>query len=74
MLTPEKRAREFVEVGFRDLGVPSLEPYIAIIAELIAGAENDAMERAAKVAAANKSADVFKDVAIARDIRAMKHP
>lgn len=34
-LTPERRAREFVETGFRNLGVPSLEPYIAIIAKLL---------------------------------------
>jgi hypothetical protein len=39
-MTPEQRAREFVEVGFRDLGVP-LEPYVQIIAELIAGAETE---------------------------------
>jgi hypothetical protein len=50
LMTPERRAREFVEVGFRDLGAPSLEPYIAIIAELIAEVENDALERAAEVA------------------------
>jgi hypothetical protein len=39
-MTPEQRAREFVEVGFRSFGVP-LEPYVQIIAELIAGAEAD---------------------------------
>lgn len=37
-MTPEERAREFVETGFRDLGVKSLEPYVKIIAELIQGA------------------------------------
>ncbi len=41
-MKPEQRAREFVTVGFRDLGVPSLEPYITIIAELIDGAEREA--------------------------------
>lgn len=39
-MTPEQRAREFVTVGFRDLGVP-LEPYVQIIAELITGALYD---------------------------------
>ena len=39
MMTAEQRAREFVTAGFRSLGVPSLEPYIRIIAELIDGAE-----------------------------------
>jgi len=66
MLTPEKRAREFVEAGFRDLGVPSLEPYIAIIAELIAGAENCALERAARLS-------LSWDKDIAQYIRALKH-
>lgn len=42
VMTPEQRAREFIEVGFRSLGVPSLEPYIKIVSELIAGAEADA--------------------------------
>lgn len=41
-MTPEQRAREFVTEGFRSLGVPSLEPYIKIIAELIDGTEQDA--------------------------------
>lgn len=40
-MTPEARAREFVTVGLRSLGVPSLEPYIEVIAELIEGAEAD---------------------------------
>lgn len=43
-MSPERRSREFVEAGFRSLGVPSLEPYIKIVAELIAGAENDILE------------------------------
>src|SRR3990167_5734369 len=49
-MTPDERAREFVEVGFRGLGVPSLEPYIKIISELIEGAENDLVERCGRIA------------------------
>jgi len=49
VMSPNQRAREFVEAGFRELGVPSLEPYIKIIAELITGAENDILERSAKL-------------------------
>lgn len=45
-MTPEQRAREFVTAGFRDLGVPSLEPYVTIIAELIDGAEQEARQDA----------------------------
>ncbi len=47
-MTPEQRAREYVTIAFGDLGVPSLEPYIQNIAELIAGAENDVLEEAAQ--------------------------
>lgn len=56
-MTPKERAREFVIVGFRDLGVPSLEPYITIIAELIEGAERDAVEKCARAVDALR----FKD-------------
>ena len=49
MMTAEQRAREFIETGFRSLGVPSLEPYIEVIAELIRGAEQDERKRIADV-------------------------
>ena len=49
-MTPDQRAREFVTVGFRDLGVPSLEPYIKIVAELIEGVEQDVIERCGRIA------------------------
>lgn len=44
-MSPELRAREFVTTGFRSLGVPDLEPYIKVIAELIEGAETDARQQ-----------------------------
>ena len=47
LMSPTQRAREYVTAGFRSLGVPSLEPYIKNVAELIAGAENDVLECAA---------------------------
>jgi hypothetical protein len=52
MSRSENIAREFVETGFRSLGVPSLEPYIKIIAELIEFAIVEERERCAKVAVA----------------------
>lgn len=69
LMTPEQRARKFVTVGFRDLGMPSFEPYIAIIAELIAGAENDILESAA--AFDWRGVPTSNIPAI---IRALKHP
>ena len=50
-MTPQERAKEFVETGFQSLGVPSLEPYTAIIAELIESAVSDERERCAGAAA-----------------------
>jgi hypothetical protein len=48
-MTAEQRAREFVTTGFRDLDLPSLEPYIEIVAELIRGAEQDELKRIVKM-------------------------
>ena len=66
---PEQRAREFVTAGFGNLGVPSLEPYIEIIAELIAGVENDILERAATFDWRGVPTSNIPAV-----IRALKHP
>lgn len=44
LMTAEQRAREFAEGAFGPFGVPSIEPYVEIIAELIRGAELHAFE------------------------------
>lgn len=49
LMSPEQRAREFVTIGFHGLEIPSLEPYIKIITELIEGVENDVLDAAAQV-------------------------
>jgi hypothetical protein len=49
-MTTEERAQQFCEGAFAPLGVPSLDPYVKIITELLDGAVASERERCAKIA------------------------
>jgi hypothetical protein len=61
MSTSAERAREFVEAGFRSLGVPSLEPYIEVVAELLEHERALAIEEAAKIVEGRVYKDIYRE-------------